>query len=161
MDTALRLEWLREAIGSHPGRERRTTVPPPAYPPAPLPTAEQLQELLGDADTQLFLNRRSIPTSLLRAAWYLHGIASADVAVQRYTVARQRRAFAVSAHIFDLATRSDDISEPERLQLGFAAEVGYLRSEAEPNAMAVARRRSSRMTRTCSIDYPYLPYKSA
>jgi len=128
MDRALRLDALGEALGSHPGPE------------TPLPTAEQLQQLLGDTEARLFLDQQVLPDELLRTAWYLHGVASADTAAADYTLARQRRAFAVSAHIFDLASLSTDRSDAERLQFAFAAEVGYHRSEAQPNAMAVARR---------------------
>ena len=152
MDAALNIDQLREALGSHPlmdhvadGQEAGAEGTRPAvagWEPA-LPTAEELQRLLGDAETRLFLARRDIPNSLVRLAWYLHGIASADAAVARYTVARQRRAFAVSAHIFDLTTLSEERAFADRLRFGFAAEVGYHRSEAEPNAMAISRRLES------------------
>jgi hypothetical protein len=128
MDRALGLDTLQEALGTHPESER------------PLPTAEQLQELLGNTEARLFLNQQVLPDDLLRTAWYLHGVASADTAATDYTPARQRRAFAVSAHIFDLASLSDERPDADRLKFAFAAEVGYHRSEAEPNAMAVARR---------------------
>ena len=46
----------------------------------------------------------------------------------------------MSAHIFDLTTLNEERALAERLRLGFAAEVGYHRSESEPNAMAISRR---------------------
>jgi len=148
VDRALRLETLREALGSHPELERSATSlrgephadTGSAQVPAVLPTVEELQQLLGETEARLFLDQQVLPDALLRTAWYLHGVASADTAAAEYTVPRQRRAFAVSAHIFDLASLSADRSNAERLRFAFAAEVGYHRSEAQPNALAVARR---------------------
>jgi hypothetical protein len=68
-----------------------------------IPTADQLQQMLADVEVQLFLRRTELPDGLLDAAWYLHAVASVDQARERYSLARQRQAFLVSAHIFDLA----------------------------------------------------------
>lgn len=87
MDRSLDLDALSEALGA----QRR------------LPTPEELQQLLGDAEVQLFLRRTEIPDALLETAWFLHAVASVDQAQQLYTIGRQRQAFAVSSHIFDLA----------------------------------------------------------
>ena len=79
-------------------------------------------------------------TKLLDAAWYLHGIASVTTARQRYTLARQRQAFVVSAHIFDLALPQDELDRRERLAIGFAAAIGYRRGGRDPNATAIMTR---------------------
>ena len=72
-----------------------------------IPDAEELQQLMADVEVQLFLRRAEIPQELLDAAWYLHAVASVNQARQRYTAERQRQAFQVSAHIFDLALNQD------------------------------------------------------
>jgi hypothetical protein len=160
VDRALRLERLREALGEHP---RLTRPPPdaateesapesegdcedtPELPPTPdgwvpvLPTAEELQQLLAQTEVQIFLNQRELPDSLLTTGWYLHGVASADSAADLYSAERQRRAFAISAHIFDLATLSER-NLHQQLTCVFAAQVGYHRSEREPNAIAMGKR---------------------
>ena len=69
---------------------------------------------------QLFLRRPELdPQELLDAAWYLHGVASVDQARERYTPQRQRQAFAVSAHIFDLALNQEGwpVSGPALVRL--------------------------------------------
>ena len=150
MDRALDFALLEGALGSHPrsdawhaeraGRGAATVL---SWQP-PLPTAEQLQRLLAQAEIDLFLNRHRVPPALLRAAWYLHGVASARSAHAEYGPERQRQAFQVSAHIFDLASAGPKMeNESERLSQIFAAQVGYHRSDGQPNAQAVARRRVS------------------
>ena len=105
-----------------------------------LPTPEHLQDLLAQAEVRLFIGQEGIDDILLRAAWFLHGVASADQALELYQAAQQRQAFAVSAHVFDLACNDDAAHEQLRLQWAFAAQVGFHRSEAEPNASAIGRR---------------------
>ncbi|MFB9853188.1 hypothetical protein ACFFMR_22690, partial [Micromonospora andamanensis] len=123
MERALDLALLRGALGGRTG----------------LPTAEQLQDLLANAETQLFLRRSEISDDLLDTAWYLHSVASVSQARERYTLARQRDAFAVSAHIFDLALQGEGRwSRAERLTFGFAAAIGYRRGGQDPNATAVS-----------------------
>ena len=122
MERALDLALLRGALGERTG----------------LPTAEQLQDLLANAETQLFLRRSEISDDLLGTAWYLHSVASVSQARERYTLARQRQAFAVSAHIFDLALQGEGRwTRTERLTFGFAAAIGYRRGGQDPNATAV------------------------
>jgi hypothetical protein len=74
------------------------------------------------------------------APWYLHGVASATNAEQLFSAVRQQRAFRVSAHIFDLALNVGDRTPYDRLMLAFAAQIGYRRSDLDPNATAVWRR---------------------
>jgi len=138
MDRALDLDALAEALGAQRG----------------LPTPEDLQRLLADAEVQLFLRRTEISQELLDTAWYLHAIASVDRAHEMYTVARQRQAFAVSAHIFDLALQESRWSRAERLALGFAAGIGYRRGDRDPNATAILRRLGADI----SVDTPVLDH---
>jgi superfamily II DNA/RNA helicase len=105
-----------------------------------IPSAEEVQELMAQMEVQLFLRRPELDPQLLDAAWYLHGVASVDRARERYTPHRQRQAFAVSAHIFDLALQQDGWSPAEQLSLGFAAAIGYRRGGRDPNATAIMNR---------------------
>lgn len=126
MDRALSLQLLAAALGEQRYGE--------------LPTPEALQDLLAEAEVQLFLRRPVLSDDLLDVAWFLHAVASVDGAHERYTVARQRQAFAVSAHIFDLALAEPDRDRVERLELAFGAAAGYRRGELDPNAAAILRR---------------------
>ena len=107
---------------------------------AGLPDARELQRLMGDVEVQLFVRQAEIPQELLDAAWYLHAVASVDQARERYTLARQRQAFLVSAHIFDLALNQDEHPLLDRLSFGFAAAIGYRRGGRDPNATAIMNR---------------------
>jgi DEAD/DEAH box helicase len=124
VERALNLGLLTEALAGRTG----------------IPTAQELQQLMADVEVQLFLRRAEIPPELLDAAWYLHAVASVDQARQRYAVARQRQAFLVSAHIFDLALNQDGQSLLDRLSFGFAAAIGYRRGGRDPNATAIMNR---------------------
>jgi hypothetical protein len=105
-----------------------------------LSDAQELQQLMADVEVQLFLRRAEIPQELLDAAWYLHAVASVNQARQRYTAQRQRQAFLVSAHIFDLALNQDEQALADRLSFGFAAAIGYRRGGRDPNATAIMNR---------------------
>jgi hypothetical protein len=105
-----------------------------------LPTAEELQRLIADVEVHLLLRRPEVSAELFNAAWYLHGVASVNEARQRYTLARQRQAFLVSAHIFDLALNNDELTSTQRLSFGFAAAIGYRRGGRDPNATAIMNR---------------------
>jgi hypothetical protein len=105
-----------------------------------IPDSQELQQLMAEVEVQLFVRRAEIPPELLDAAWYLHAVASVNQARQRYAVARQRQAFLVSAHIFDLALNQDEQALLDRLSFGFAAAVGYRRGGRDPNATAIMNR---------------------
>ncbi len=124
MERALDLELLTNALAGRTG----------------IPTAQELQQLMADVEVQLFLRRTEIPQELLNAAWYLHAVASVNQARQRYTPERQRQAFQVSAHIFDLALNQDGHPLLDRLSFGFAAAIGYRRGGRDPNATAIMNR---------------------
>lgn len=124
MERSLDLGLLNGALGGRTG----------------LPTAEELQQLMADVEVRLILRQPEIDTQLFDTAWYLHGVASVDVARQRYTLARQRQAFQVSAHIFDLALDQAEWTAEQRLSYGFAAAIGYRRGGRDPNATAIMNR---------------------
>jgi hypothetical protein len=126
VERALSRGALQEALGVHT--------------PGVLPTVDELTELIANVEVQAFMQNFAVGDDLLRAAWYLHGVASATQAPELYSLPRQRRAFAVSAHIFDLALNDTSRGRHDRLTLTFAAQVGYRRAELDPNATAVYRR---------------------
>ncbi|MFI7632302.1 DEAD/DEAH box helicase [Microbispora rosea] len=130
MDRALNLGLLAGALGGQQG----------------LPSPEELQRRLADAEVQLFRRQTSIPDDLLETAWYLHAIASVDQAQELYTIARQRQCFAVSAHVFDMALADLRWDRADRLILGFAAAIGYRRGDRDPNATAITRRLRDEMS---------------
>ena len=138
MERALNLGLLTAALGN------RSNLPTPA----------ELQRLIADMEVQLFLRTSEMPEQLLDAAWYLHAIASVDQAREIYTLQRQRRAFIVSAHIFDLALNQPDWPRLDRLSLGFAAAIGYRRGGRDPNATAIMNRlRGDIETETPILDH--------
>lgn len=127
MDRALRFEDLADALGG-------------GHPEGALPTVEELINLIAEVEVRAFVGPDEIDNQLIEAAWYLHAIASAANAGDLYTPIRQRRAFRVSAHIFDLALDTPNSTILERLTFAFAAQVGYRRSDLDPNATAIWRR---------------------
>lgn len=126
MDRALNRDDIAFALGSHP----RGT----------LPTVEELIDLISSVEIQAFSTIGPIDPQLVETAWYLHGVASVSNASELYNPERQRRAFSVSAHIFDLALHAPQYDRRERLNLAFATQVGYRRSALDPNATAIWRR---------------------
>jgi hypothetical protein len=130
VERALDLTGLAEALGEHPH----------LLVPGLLPSPPELQALMAEMEVRLFVRQPRTPEEVMSAAWYLHGVASSNQAFALYTPERQRRAFQISAHIFDLALDERSRGRSEQLQLGFAAEIGYRRGELDPNATAVYRR---------------------
>lgn len=126
MDRALNPEDLADALGQHT--------------PGVLPTVQELTDLIANVEIRAFQRSFAIDVDLLRTAWYLHGVASASEAVDLYSPVRQRRAFGVSAHIFDLALGDSERSQHDQLTLAFGAQVGYRRADLAPNATAIYRR---------------------
>ncbi|MDQ3729502.1 MAG: DEAD/DEAH box helicase [Actinomycetota bacterium] len=118
MDRALNRDDLSFALGELPE----------------VPTAEELQQLLADAELALFAGRAEMPDSLVRAGWYLHAVASQ--AGDNLAWPRRERAFRVSAHILELAMLTERPAA-ERLEFAFGAELGYRRGGLDPNATAV------------------------
>ncbi|WP_206693687.1 DEAD/DEAH box helicase [Glutamicibacter sp. FBE19] len=116
--------------------------------PGVLPTVEELAALIAEVEVRAFIEPTDVDDSLLHTAWYLHGVASAEQAGDLYTPARQQRAFAVSAHIFDLALNDPGRTIHDQLTLAFGAQVGYRRGDLEPNATAIWRRVN------CHLDHP-------
>ncbi len=124
MEGSLSLSDIADALGAHDS----------------LPTPEEFQRLIAAIEVSIFVRRPAIEDATLATAWYLHGVASASAAQQLYSLVRQRRAFAVSAQVFDLALEDHRWSRAEELEIAFAACVAYRRCELDPNATAIYRR---------------------
>ena len=86
MDRALDLQLLTSALGDH----------------ARLPSPEELQRLLSEAEVSLFTHQADVEPQLLDTGWYLQSIATARRDLDLYGTERQRQAHQVSGHIFDL-----------------------------------------------------------
>ncbi|PAX83397.1 DEAD/DEAH box helicase [Streptomyces albidoflavus] len=104
-----------------------------------LPSAQDLLATMTEMEVAAFRDERDITDEVLGTAWYLHGLAALDPEVPGFDAGRIRQAFAVSAHLLDLALGDDRRSPADRLQIAFAAQAGYRRSEQDPNATAVYR----------------------
>uniref|UniRef100_UPI0018D08E65 DEAD/DEAH box helicase n=1 Tax=Streptomyces clavuligerus TaxID=1901 RepID=UPI0018D08E65 len=104
-----------------------------------LPSAQDLLVAMTELEVAAFRGEREIEDETLATAWYLHGLAALDPQTPGYDTVRVRRAFAASAHLMDLALGDERRPEAERLQIAFAAQAGYRRSEQDPNATAVYR----------------------
>jgi superfamily II DNA/RNA helicase len=124
MERDLNPEWLRLALGEHVN----------------LPSAEEVSRLLSEAEVALLLHKPQISEDLIAIGWYLHAIASSKYAFRTYGFERQRAAFQVAGHIFDLLLQTPELSQQERLKYCFAAQIAYLRSTLDPNALALYRR---------------------
>ena len=124
MDRALDLDLLVNALGDH----------------ARLPSPVTLQGLLSAAEVGLFTRQVDFEPRLFDTAWYLQSVATARADLDLFGIERQRQAHQVSAHIFDLALQSSNLTELEVLQYTFAAQIAYMGSQLIPNAAALARR---------------------
>jgi superfamily II DNA/RNA helicase len=124
MERSINPELLGLALGQHES----------------LPDSRELSRLLADAELALLLRSPQISDHLVATGWYLHGIASSKHALSAYGVRRQRAAFQVSGHIFDLKLQTPEISAIERFKYCFAAQVAYARSDLDPNALALYKR---------------------
>jgi hypothetical protein len=146
------------------------------HPPGLLPSPAALAQLIADVEVSAIRSEFTVSEDLLGTAWYLHGVAAAAAGTDLYDPVRRQHAFAVSAHVMDLAlndprnrpdavdripvqdspddapdTLSDGPSRPpaqplalrtvraRRLDLAFAAQIGYRRCDQDPNATAVFR----------------------
>jgi hypothetical protein len=108
-----------------------------------LPTAEELQRLIAEAEMRLFVAQPEVPPELVDLGWYLHAVAS--LVGEEYDRDRRIAAFRVSAHILELAMDNPRTPEAVQLQLAFGAQAGYRLGELDPNATAVFRRISKRL----------------
>jgi len=124
MERALDPELISIALGSHEN----------------LPTPEEVSRLLAEAELALLLHKPEISEQIEAIGWYLHAVASSKYALQMYGIDRQRKAFQVSAHIFDLLLQMPPTDLIDRLNYCFACQIAYLRSELNPNAIAVYQR---------------------
>lgn len=94
---------------------------------------------MTELEVAAFVGEREIEDETLATAWHLHGLAALVPETPGYDGVRVRRAFATSAHLMGLALGDERRPEAERLQIAFAAQAGYRRSEQDPNASAVYR----------------------
>ena len=73
-----------------------------------LPKAEELRQLLADAEVSaFFVQDQELPPALIETAWVLHQVGTVRPALQIYEPERQVQANSVAAHIFDLALAGD------------------------------------------------------
>ncbi len=124
MERALSAELLEQALGGRPG----------------LPTPDELARTLAETELRLLAGRGAMSESLVATGWYLHAIATSRWATARYGVPQRVAAFRVAGHILDLGLQCRDLTAPERLRYLFAAQVAYVRSQYEPNAIALYAR---------------------
>ncbi|MFE7126695.1 DEAD/DEAH box helicase [Streptomyces sp. NPDC057617] len=68
-----------------------------------LPSPDELATLITEVEVGAIRAEAGVPDQLLGTAWYLHGIAAALEGTELYDPVRRRHAFAVSAHILELA----------------------------------------------------------
>ena len=127
MERSLNPDLLALALGDH---ER-------------LPSVEEFTDALETAELGILQGEERLADTVFPTAWLLHAIASSDEATRRYGENRQRAAFRVSAHAFDLILQQDEHDWIDRAQLCFAAQIAYLRSKFDPNAVAVYERELS------------------
>ena len=102
-----------------------------------LPSREALQKLIAETETKIFIRQPKISDELVKTAWYLFSVATAKSSLELYSWSTQRVAYQLSAHIFDLALADAEQSGEELLTLAFAAQIGYMRGELNPNATAI------------------------
>ncbi|MFF6835921.1 DEAD/DEAH box helicase [Streptomyces sp. NPDC012438] len=105
-----------------------------------LPTPEALLEAITSLEIAAFRTEYEVSDETLSTAWLLHGLAALEPDAPGFDRDRIRHAFAVSAHVLDLALADERRSPADRLQIAFAAQAGYRRCEQDPNATAVYRR---------------------
>ncbi len=123
MDRALNPEHLLTALGNSAG----------------LPSVTELSSMLAASEAALLRGSQHVDDRVLATGWFLHSVGSALPALEIYGIARQRSAFQVAGHIFDLALNSPELDEIDRLRLTFGSQVADLRGALDPNALAAYR----------------------
>ncbi len=137
MERALNPDLIKEALGQ----------------PSSLPSVEELSNLIAQAELASLLGKSQVDPNLIATAWSLHAIASSKYATHIYGLSRQRSAFKVAGHIFDIAAKNPDLSHMEKLECCFASQIAYLRSELDPNAIAIYNRElKSNLTKVSLFD---------
>ncbi len=105
-----------------------------------LPSQQDLSKLIADTEVSLLANNGKASKKLIEIGWYLFTIASIKKAYELYGSERQRAAFQVAGHIFDLALVSGIDGSSEKLRLVFASQIAYLKSQHQPNAIAIRKK---------------------
>lgn len=136
MERYLSLENLQLALGEN-------------YSELELPTPEELQSLIGEAEVMMFTKQSVVPDRLLTIGWFLHSVASNREGLEVYSVERRKRAHQVASHIFDLALQRGVDDRAERMSYIFAAQIGYIKGDLTPNAIAIYKNYSDKS----KIDY--------
>ena len=108
-----------------------------------LPSAQELQDMMGEAEKMMFIRQGKISDELKTTGWYLHSVASAKLSLEMYSDQRIKRANQISAHIFDLVLDYDVADEIDRLSYAFAGQIGYLKGDLTPNATALYKKVAS------------------
>lgn len=124
MERSLDPKFLAIALGEHES----------------LPTSAELAKLLAEAELAILLHSPVFSEQMDAVGWYLHAIASSKFALKAFGIERQRTAFQVAGHIFDLKLHMPEISEFEKLKYCFASQIAYARSTLDPNAIAIYKR---------------------
>lgn len=140
MERSLRLDLFRSALGAVDG-----VGEDPAG--IGLPSPASLAAEVAVAERELLAGRGDVGPELLRVGWYLHAVASSHAAVERYGVGRQRDAFRVASHVFDLSLASNAEESPDWddvFRRCFAAQIASYRSDLDPNSIALYRRETAR-----------------
>jgi hypothetical protein len=105
--------------------------------PGLLPTPVELAALIADVEVDAIRAEFAVSEELLGTAWYLHGVAAAATDTELYDPVRRQHAFAVSAHVMDLAL-SDPRNQPDiaadqpRLDAPAGLDIAADQSSAHP-----------------------------
>ena len=106
MERALNPNLLNLALGQHDN----------------LPSVAELSSLIAGAELSILIGSPQIDASLIETAWYLHAIASSKYALRVYGLSRQRAAFGVAGHIFDLAAKMPELGLIDKLKYCFSEQ---------------------------------------
>ncbi len=105
-----------------------------------LPTSQDFSKLIAETEVNLLVSQAEVSNQVIEVAWYLFTIASIKNALELYGVERQRAAFQVAGHVFDLALLSNKVEGHAKMRLVFASQVAYLKSQHQPNAIAIRKK---------------------
>lgn len=124
MERYLKESLLEIALGANPN----------------LPSKESLAESIAQIELDLLIRSTPPGTDLMNTAWYLFTVASVKDSIARYGIERQRAAYQVAGHIFDLCLATPGLELKDKYSFIFAAQISYIRSSHHPNAIAILRK---------------------
>ncbi|HEY8272858.1 MAG TPA: DEAD/DEAH box helicase, partial [Pseudobdellovibrionaceae bacterium] len=105
-----------------------------------LPSNQELSKIISETEVNLLISQGAVSNSLIEVAWYLFTIASIKSANEIYGIKRKRAALQVAGHIFDLALVSNKHESHAKIRLVFASQIAYLKSQHQPNAIAIRKK---------------------